>query len=220
MERHVDEELASLKQQLIRLCALAETMIAEAVRMLVDRDAAAAAPLMAHEAEADRMQVEIDETCLRLIALFQPAAGDLRFILGAAKANTDLERMGDLAVNISHKAERLLTEPPLKPFTVISEMAAVAIGMVKESLHGYVNRQADRARGVLQRDRQLNDMKAAVAAELADIMMRDPAAVPRALDILGVSRNLERVGDHAKNMAEHTIFVVEGKDVRHQGEGA
>lgn len=218
MERHFDEELNDLKHLLTKMCALAETMIGDAIKALVERDATALASIPQHEAEVNRLQVEIDEACFRLIALRQPTASDLRFILGAAKTNTDLERLADQAVNISNKAERLLKHEPLKAFVIIPQMTELARGMVRDSLHAYVNRQPDKAREVIQRDEQLNALKKEINAEMLEFMTRDSTTVAYSLDIVLVAHNLERIGDHAKNIAENAIFVVEGKDVRHGGE--
>jgi phosphate transport system protein len=218
MERHFDEQLDALKLQLTKMSALAETMIADAVRVLVDRDEAAAATVYAHEEQVNRMQVAIDEMCLTLIALHQPAARDLRFILGAVKTNSDLERLADQAVNICNKAERLLREPPLRPFVILPRMAEIARGMLKDSLHAYVSLDLERAQKVLLRDDEVDQLKAQITTEMTDLMARDPATVRRAVDILLVARNLERIGDHATNIAENAIFVAEGRDVRHHFE--
>ncbi|MCX7885912.1 MAG: phosphate signaling complex protein PhoU [Verrucomicrobiae bacterium] len=218
MERHFDEELTELKRQLLRMCALAETMIGEASRALVHRESAALQAINRQEAEVNRLQVEIDEMCFTLIALRQPTASDLRFILGAAKTTTDLERLADQAVNISNKAERLMQHEPLKPFAIIQQMTELARGMVRDSLHAYVNRQADKAREVIQRDDQLNALKKTINREMVEFMQRNPDTVPYALDIVLAAHNLERIGDHAKNIAENAIFVVEGKDIRHGSE--
>jgi len=215
MERHFDACLDSLKHLLLSMSALAEQMIADAVKALVERDAAVLPRVYEHEERVNQLQKDVDEMCFTLIALHQPAAADLRFILAASKINTDLERLADQAVNICHKAERLITQPPVKDFAIIPEMAVIARGMVKDSLHAYVNRDVDTARDVIMRDRRLNEGKVAVTENLAQVMMANPAAIPRALDIVLVSHNLERIGDHAKNIAENVIFVVQGKDVRH-----
>jgi phosphate transport system protein len=215
MERHFHEQLTTLKHQLIKMCATAETMIGEAIRVLVERQADLLPVIRQHEAEVNRMQVEIDEACFTLIALHQPTASDLRFILGAAKTNTDLERLADQAVNISQKAEHLMKHDPLKPFVIIPKMTAIARGMVKDSLHAYVDRQPEQAREVIARDEQLNNLKRQIVTEMSDFMAKDPATVPYALDIVVVAHNLERIGDHAKNIAENAIFVVEGRDIRH-----
>ena len=218
MDRHFQEQLDALKRQLLKMSALAELMLADAIKVLVNRDPSRMAVIEQHEEQVNRLQREIDETCLRLIALHQPAAGDLRFILGAVKTNNELERLADQAVNISQKARRLLAEPPLKPFVTIPKMAAIASGMMKDSLHAFLNRDVARAGDVLVRDDQVDRLKAEVTGELLDLMMKDPAAIRRALDIILVARNLERIGDHATNIAENAIFVAEGRDIRHHAE--
>jgi len=218
MERHFDEQLQVLKNQLMKMSAMAEVMIADAVRSVVDRDASAIPPVYEREDLVNQMQVEIDESCLTLIALNQPAAGDLRFLLGAVKTNAELERLADEAVNIVQKSEHLLHAPKLKPFEIIPQMAPLARSMVRDSLRAFVNRNGDLAREVLLRDDQLDALKAKIADVLTDYMTQDPQAVPRALDLLLISRYLERIGDHATNIAENTIFVVEGLDVRHHAD--
>ncbi len=215
MERHFDEQLQSLKLQLMKMSALAEAMIGDAVKALVDRDATVIPVINEREAQVNRLQIEIDEMCLTFIALHQPAAGDLRFIMGAAKTNAELERLADQAVNISDKAERLLQQPPLKPFVIIPEMARIAREMLHDSLHAFVNRDVNKARDVLIRDDELDRRKADITVELAAFMTQDPSSVSRALDLILIARNLERIGDHATNIAENTVFVVEGRDIRH-----
>jgi len=216
MERHFDEQLTVLKHTLIKMSALSEAMISDAIRVLRDRDKSAIPPIREHEEQVNLLQIEIDSICLRLIALYQPTAGDLRFILGAVKTNGDLERMADLAINICDKAERLLEKPPLGSLTAsLSEMAALASLMVKESLHAYVNRTVERARAVLLRDDQLDDMNRRITNDMLALMQKDAGAIEQALDLLLVARNLERIGDHATNIAENAIFVVKGLDVRH-----
>jgi phosphate transport system protein len=218
MDRHFDEQLAALKRQLLKMSALAESMIADAVAVLVQRDAAVAPLIRQREEAVNQMQLDIDEACLTLIALQQPAAGDLRFILGAVKTNAELERLADQAINILDKAERLLRQLPLMPFIIIPEMALVARGMLKDSLHAFVNLDIEKARNVLTRDDQVDAMKAKITVELAEFMTRDPSTVDRALALVLVARNLERVGDHATNIAENAIFVAEGRDIRHHAE--
>lgn len=219
MERHFDENLQALKHQLIKMSAMSEVMIADAVKAVVDRNPALMAPVWQREEQVNHLQIEIDETCLTLIALHQPAAGDLRFIMGAAKTNAELERMADEAVNIVQKAEHLFKEPALKPFRIIPEMAVIAQGMVRDSLHAFVNRNVGLAREVILRDDRLDDLKDAISVEMTDFMAHDSSAVSRAMDLILVSRYLERIGDHATNIAEVTIFVVEGRDVRHHADG-
>ncbi|MEI6562799.1 MAG: phosphate signaling complex protein PhoU [bacterium] len=218
MERHFDENLQALKHQLIKMSAMSEVMISDAVKSLVERNQAMFAPVWQREEQVNQLQIEIDETCLTLIALHQPAAGDLRFIMGAAKTNAELERLADEAVNIVQKSEHLLKEPPLKSFEIIPEMAVIAQGMVCDSLHSFVNRNVALAREVLLRDDRLDELRNMISAELSAFMVRDPGSVSRALDLLLISRYLERIGDHATNIAEITIFVVEGRDVRHHSD--
>jgi phosphate transport system protein len=217
MERHFDEQLQALKLQLIKMSALAESMIGDAVKALVERDESVFSLIRQREIQVNRLQIEIDEMCLTLIALHQPAAGDLRFIMGASKTNADLERLADQAVNISDKAEELIKQPPLRPFVIIPEMATIARGMVRDSLHAFVNRDVDKARDVLARDDQLDERKARITVELSEYMAKESSTVSRALALILISRNLERIGDHATNIAENTIFVVEGRDIRHHG---
>jgi phosphate transport system protein len=155
---------------------------------------------------------------MTLTALHQPAAGDLRFIMGAIKTNSDLERLADEAVNIAQKAEHLLKTPQLKPFEIIPEMAAIARGMVRDSLRAFVNRNVDLAREVLLRDDRLDSLKEKMAEVMTVYMTQDPSSVSRALDLLLISRYLERIGDHATNIAEITIFVVDGVDIRHHSD--
>jgi phosphate transport system protein len=216
MERHFDECLRALKLQLMRMGALAETMITYAVTALVDRNAEAAPHVYMRETRVNVLQIEIDEDCMRLIALHQPAASDLRFILGAAKTNAELERLADQAVNIVNKAGRLLASPPLRPSAIIPEMATIAREMVRDSLHAFVNRDVSRARDVILRDDELDDRKVRINTDLAGLMMREAATVDRALALILIAHNLERIGDHATNIAENTVFVVEGNDIRHR----
>ena len=164
------------------------------------------------------LQIEVDELCLTLIATHQPVAGDLRYLLGAVKTNTDIERLADLAVNICEKAVILLNYPPVKPFVIIPEMAAITNGMVKDSLHAYVNRDATLARSVLARDDEVDNRKRRVTNELAEHIRHFPETTTAALELILVARDLERIGDHATNIAENAIFVVQGKDVRHNAE--
>ncbi len=215
MERHFDEQLAELKAHLIKMSARTELMIGDALRILVNRDREQVETVNRNEQQVNSMQIELDELCLRLIATHQPVAGDLRFLIGCVKTNSELERLGDLAVNISQKACDLLHYPPVKPFVIIPEMADIAAGMVKESLHAYVNRDTTQARQVLARDDELDQRKRRVTSELAEHIRHFPETTIAALDLIRVAHDLERIGDHATNIAENTIFVVQGKDIRH-----
>lgn len=218
MERHFDEQLGDLRLRLIRMGSLAELMITDALRVLVQRDSTAAAAVESRENEVNAMQIEIDELCLQLIAMHQPVAGDLRFLLGAIKTNTDVERLADLAVNVCDKGVKLLASPPLMPFATIPEMGTTARGMVKDSLDAYVNRDVTLARQVLLRDDELDTRKRSVTANLANHMREHPETIGPCLELVLVVRNLERIGDHATNIAENIVFVVQGKDIRHHAE--
>jgi len=218
MERHFDEQLKDLKSHLMKMSAMAEVMIADAVRSVVERDKDTIPPVYEREELVNEVQIEIDESCMKLIALNQPAAGDLRFILGIVKTNNELERLADEAVNIVQKAEHLLTVEKLKPFEIIPEMAQIARSMVRDSLRSFVNRNTTLAREVLLRDDKLDALKARIIEELTVCMTQDTGSVSRALDLMLIARYLERIGDHATNIAEHAIFVVEGVDVRHHAD--
>ena len=218
MERHFDEQLSELKQLLVKMSALAELMIADSLKVLVNRDASLASAVAHHEDQVNALQIEVDEMCFTLIATHQPVAGDLRFLLGAVKTNTDLERLADLAVNICEKACSLLNYPPVKPFVIIPEMATIASGMAKDSLHAYVNRDTTLARRVLATDDELDKRKLLVTEELTEHIRHFPETTTAALDLILVARSIERIGDHATNIAENIIFVVQGKDIRHNVE--
>ncbi len=216
MARHFHELLAELKSRLVQMSALAETMIADAVRVLTSRDASGAAGIRQKEIEVNRMQVEIDETCFTLIALHQPAATDLRFILGAIKTNSDLERLADEAINILNKAERLLREPPLTTLEIVPRMAAIARDMMKDSLDAFITLDTAKAREVLRRDDEVDQLKVEATGRLLEFIAADPTTMKRAMALILAARNIERIADHATNIAENAIFVGEGRDVRHQ----
>ncbi|MDQ7797416.1 MAG: phosphate signaling complex protein PhoU [Candidatus Edwardsbacteria bacterium] len=218
MERHFDTELDQLKQQLLKMGALAEAMIDAAVTALVERNADQLKQIYEQEKEVNNLQVSIDEDCLRLTALYQPTAGDLRFLLGASKINTELERLGDQAINICEVVNKLLKEPQLKPLIDIPKMVSIATDMVRDSLNAFVERNVDKARAVLMQDDQLDDLKDKIVAELTEFMTKDSGSVSRAIQLILVARSLERIGDHATNIAEDVIFVVQGRDIRHHAQ--
>lgn len=217
MERHVDELLDALKRQLLKMSAAAEAMIESAIVLFGERDEKALDVIERYEAQVDRFQVEIDDACVTLIALHQPTAGDLRFIIGAAKINTEIERLADQAINLSHKAVRLYNEVPAGAVNRLPRMAAVARGMVRDSLHAYVNRDVALARAVVARDDELDQLKRDVTQDAIRLMKENPLLIERGLDLVLAARNLERIGDHAANVAEHAIYVAEGRDIRHAG---
>jgi phosphate transport system protein len=214
-KRHFAEELDQLKHRLLTMGGLAEERVRMAVRALVERDGALMAQVIAGDAEVNRYHLEIDDRCFKLLALFQPMAGDLRTIVSAVKINSDLERVGDLAVNIAEAAQRYLTHPPVKPLVDIPRMADLAQTMLHEALDAFVSHDLTCAQRVLDRDDQLDELKNQVFRELLTYMLGDPRTVEPGIDLILVSRHLERVGDHATNIAEDVIFIVNALDVRH-----
>jgi phosphate transport system protein len=192
-------------------------MIDQAMRSLLDRDAALARKVIESDPTVDAAELEIDHLCLNLLALRQPAASDLRFIATALKIVTDLERIGDLAVNIAERSGELSQEPPLKPYIDIPRMASAVSTMVHEALDAFVRRDPDLARKVLLSDAAVDDLNVQLFGELLTYMIEDPKNVSRALRIAFVAKNLERIGDHATNIAQMVIFMCEGRDVRHPG---
>ncbi len=216
MERHhFESEMQALKSQLLTMGGLVENRIHRAVDSLIHRNEAEAGQVIDSDVEINDLQIEIDERCLRILATQTPVAVDLRFIAAAMKINSDLERMGDQAVNIAESTMKCLDKPPLKPFIDLPRMAALAQEMTRDALDAFVRRDAELARDVLRRDDEVDDLKDQVFRELLTYMMADPGTIERALSLILISRNLERVADHATNIAEDVIFMVEAKDVRH-----
>ena len=215
MQRHFHEELDGLKQTLLAMGALVEDQIRLTMRALVDRDDKLAERVIERDREVNAYDVEVDEKCVELLALHQPAAGDLRFLTTAMKIVTDLERIGDQAVNIAQRARELNLEPQLKPYIDLPRMAELAQAMVKESLDAFVARDTALARRVCGEDAAVDDLNHQIFRELLTFMMEDPKTIPRAIRLILISRFLERVADHATNIAEMVIFMVDSKMVRH-----
>jgi len=215
--RHFTEELAELKQRLLAMGGLAEERLESAVRAMVERDRALMAAVINGDEAINRLQVEIDDRCFKLLALRQPMAVDLRVIVAAFKINSDLERIGDLAVNVAEAAERYVSHPPVKPLIDLPRMADMAQRMLREALHAFVAGNAEAAQSVLEQDDGLDALKNQIFRELLTYMLGDPRTIEPGLDLILVSRHLERVGDHATNIAEDVIFIVEARDVRHHG---
>ena len=215
MQRHFHEELESLKQTLLAMGGLVEDQIRRVMQALTERDDAAAQAVIDRDRQVNTYDVEVDEQCVELLALHQPTAGDLRFITTAMKIVTDLERIGDQAVNIAQRVIELNREPQLKPYIDLPRMATRAQAMVKESLDAFVTRDTDLARRVCAEDAEVDALKEQIFRELLTFMMEDPRAIPRAIRLILISRFMERVADHATNIAEMVIYLVEGKMVRH-----
>ena len=210
-----DDELSELKQSILVMGGKVELMIANSVKSLVDRDTALAERTIAMDKMVNDDEVSIDAQCLDLLALRKPAAGDLRFITITLKIVTDLERMGDKCVNIAKRARELNDVPPLTPYINIPQMAHWASVMVKNALDSLVNRDTDLAAKVCKDDKFINDLNVKIQRELLTYMMEDPSTIPSAMKITYISKALERISDHATNIAEMVIFMVKGKDIRH-----
>lgn len=216
--RHFQEELEELQRRLLEMAGLVEAAIRGSVEAVRLRDATAAREVLINEARINRMEIEIDEFATRLLALHQPMAKDLRLLTAAIKINNDLERMGDLAVNIAERGLSLMEQPELKPLVDIPEMASLTQGMVRKALDAFVNRDTSLARKVLSDDDSVDRRRDAVYEELLAHMERDAAAVRRGFDLILIARNLERIADHATNIAEDVLFLCQGIDVRHHAE--
>jgi len=218
MERHFDEELNELKTRLLLMGGRAEAVVHKAIDALKRRDRALAEEIFADDQAIDRLEIEIDERCIRLLALRQPVGQDLRFIISALKIVTDLERVGDHAVNIAQSAIKLSAEPELKPLIDIPRMAAIATRMLTEALDAFVRNDAAAARAILTEDDEVDHLKTQIFRELLSYMLEKPESITRALELILVSRNLERVGDLATNVAEEVVFIAEARVVKHHME--
>jgi phosphate transport system protein len=215
MQRHFHEELEALKQTLLAMGGLVEDQIRRVMKALLERDDAMAQEVIERDRQVNSYDVEVDEQCVSLLALYQPAAGDLRFITTAMKIVTDLERIGDQAVNIAQRVLELNREPQLKPYIDLPRMAEKAQRMVKESLDAFVARDTALARQVCGEDSEVDLLKEQIFRELLTFMMEDPRTIPRAIRLILISRFMERVADHATNIGEMVVYLVEGKMVRH-----
>ncbi len=215
MERPIDHDLNLLRQDLLQMGGLVEEMIRQAIQALTGRDSQLAAALPASDRRVDELEKKIDEECLHILARHQPTAVDLRMLVAVMKIVNDLERMGDSAVNIAQAVALLNEQPPLKPYIDLPRLAQVVSEMVHGSLDAFVAGDSAQAMAVWQRDDEADNLYRKLFQELLGYMTQDPAAVSRALHLLLISRNLERIGDHATNIAEDVIYYIEGRDIRH-----
>jgi len=213
--RHFQEELEQLKARLLEMGGLAEEQVRLAVKGLVHRDRDLIARVLTGDDPLNALHIEVDNRCFTLLALYQPMAVDLRAIVAAVKINTDLERVGDLAINIAEAAQRYVAHPPVKKLIDIPRMANIAQSMLRDALDAFVRRDTELAQNVLNEDDALDSLKTQIFRELLTYMLADPSTIEPALDLILVSRHLERIGDHATNIAEDVIFMVSAKDVRH-----
>ena len=213
--RHFQEELEALQARLLEMGGLAEERVRAALQGLVTRDTAVIERVMRGDEPINELHIEVDNRCFTLLALYQPMATDLRSIVAAVKINTDLERVGDLAVNIAEAAQRYTNHAPVKKLIDIPQMGEIAQVMLRDSLDAFVKRDTTLAKRVLNEDDRLDALKTLVFRELLACMLEDGATVEPALDLILISRHLERIGDHATNIAEDVIFMVSALDVRH-----
>ena len=218
MQRHFVEELEALKTNLIKMGSFAEESIARSIRALLERDADLAREIIAQDERINAMEIEIGDAIVDLLALQQPVATDLRFILAALKINNDLERIGDHAVNIAESALKYAGGEPVKPFVDMPKMALVSKAMLRDSIDAFIHADSAKARAVLTSDDTIDDLNRKIVAELVALMRADPVLIEQALDLIRVSRNLERVADLSTNIAEEVVFVAEAHVVKHHAE--
>lgn len=215
LTRHFQEELELLQRRLLTMGGLAEERVRDAVAALTDRDAALIHQVLEGDGPINELHIEIDDRCFKLLALHQPMAADLRAIVAAVKVNTDLERVGDLAVNIAEASKRSLQHPAAGPLDDIARMSAIAQRMLRDALDAFVRRDTGMARAVLAEDDTLDALKSDISRRLLTCMRTDSSTIETCLQLILVSRHLERIGDHATNIAEDVIFMVSAQDVRH-----
>ena len=210
-----EDELRNLKVQILKMGSLVEEAIARSIKSLVERNSALAHQVLENEARINAYDVNIDEECIRLIALRQPTAGDLRFVTTAMKITTDLERMGDYAVDICERALELNEEPQLKPYIDIPRMAEIAEGMVHDTLQAFLEKNTALAYEVVNRDDEVDQLTVQIFNELLFFMIKDSSTISRAIKISYIAKYLERIADHATNVAEMVVYMIEGKMIRH-----
>ncbi len=218
METHFQQELNELKSDLLRMAGLAERAISNAVVALVKRDTPLAEKTIREDAQINDLEIGVDERCLKLLALHQPLAADLRFITSAMRINVELERIGDLAVNIAERVISLNQDPQLKPYIDIPEMAEITGKMLRDVLDAFVKGDAALARSVCERDDQVDGLNDQVFRELLTYMLSDPQTITRAVHLIIVSRCLERIADHATNIAEGVIFMAKALVIKHHAD--
>ena len=210
------EELDELKGRLVTMGGMAEERVRVAMRALISRDHESLAEVIEGDSRIDDLQIEVDNRCFTLVALYQPVAIDLRTIVSALKINADLERVGDLAVNIAEVAQRYVQHPPVKPLIDLPRMGDLAVRMLHEALEAFVSRDVSLAQTVLKQDDWLDALKDQIFREVLTYMLGDSRTIEPGIDLILMSRHLERIGDHATNIAEDVIFIVEARDIRHR----
>jgi phosphate transport system protein len=214
-DKRYEEELKKLREEILYMGGMVEDQIQKAIKSLVDRDSTLAELIIERDHEVNRFDVEIDELCIRLLALHQPAGRDLRFITTGLKITTDLERIGDMAVNVCERALELNQEAQLKPYIDIPRMARIAQRMIRESLDAFVREDTELALKVCKNDEEVDQLNSQIFREVITFMIEDPHTINRAMKISSISKYLERIADHATNIAEMVIFMAKGKSIRH-----
>jgi len=214
-DRKYEEDLQRLRENILYMGGLVEDQIQKAVKSLVERDSELANVIIERDHEVNRLDVDIDDLCIRLLALHQPAGRDLRFITTGLKITTDLERIGDMAVNICERALELNQEPQLKPYIDVPRMATIAQRMIRESLDAFVREDTELALKVCKEDDEVDQLNAQIFRETLTFMIENPQTISRATKISSVSKYLERIADHATNIGEMVVFMVKGKSIRH-----
>ena len=218
METHFQQQMNNLKSEILKMAGLVERAISNAIESLTQRDTPLAEKTIQQDAQINEVELDIDERCLYLLALHQPMAGDLRFITSTMRINTELERIGDLAVNIAERVVSLNQEPQLKPYIDIPNMAEISKKMLRDVIDAFVSGDAALARSVCERDDQVDGLNNQIFRELLTYMMEEPKTITRAVHLIIVSRYLERIADHATNIAEGVIFMAEALVIKHHAD--
>lgn len=218
MKRHIDQEIDALKERILHMGGLAEEMIHLSMKAFIDRAEQPCEEVFAREEEVNRHQIEIDEASSRILALYQPEATDLRTIIAAMKINSDLERVADQAVNIAQTCNfHLFKETPVKTLHEIPRMGTIAQDMLKESLDAFAKRDVSLSQSVLKKDEEVDTLKAKALNEIIGLIRKHPSQTQQLIDHILIAKNLEKIGDHATNIAEDVIYMVMAKDIRHPG---
>lgn len=220
MTRHFEQEMAALKQKLLTMASHAESALANAIKALVDRNDDLAREVIADDSILDQFEIDIDEMSIALLALQGPMASDLRLITIAMKISHDLERVGDEATTIARRSLELSQEPQLKPYVDIPRMRDMAMRMLNEALDAFVNHNPDKARAVIPQDKEVDAINRQLHRELVSYMIEKPNTITRCLNLMVISKSIERIADHATNIAEEVVFLYEGRDIRHTGKAA
>ncbi len=218
MQRHFEEKIADLKRELLLMSGRAEAIIRKALESLTRRDPVLAEEVFGDDRAIDRMEIDIEETCIQLLALQQPLASDLRLITSALKISNDLERVGDHAVNIAGCAKQLSSQAPVKPLADLPALAEKSISMLRDALEAFVRGDGEAARRLVRRDDEVDDLNRQMFAELVRRMIADPQQVERSMTLVLVGRNLERIADLATNVAEEVVFIAEARIIKHHAD--